>query len=57
MIKFLENPIYNEANNISSLMLARYMLSNAYVFESDLLIFNPKIITKYHYTSDFFEIK
>ena len=56
MIKFLENPVYNEANNISSSMVARYMLSNAYVFEADLLISNPKIITKYHYTSDFLAI-
>lgn len=57
MIKFLENPVYNEANNISSSMCARYLLSNAYVFEADLLISNPKIITKYHYTSDFLAIK
>lgn len=57
MIKFLENPIYNEANNISSALVARYMLSNAYVFEADLLISNPKIIKKYHYTSDFLGIR
>lgn len=57
MIKFLENPVYNEANNISSSMVARYMLSNAYVFEADLLLSNPKIIRKYHYTSDFLAIK
>ena len=57
MIKFLENPVYNEANNISSAMIARYMLSNAYVFEADLLISNPNIIKKYHYTSDFLAIK
>lgn len=57
MIKFLENPIYNEANNISSSMCARYMLSNAYVFEADLLISNPKIVTPYHYTSNFLAIK
>ena len=38
-------------------MVARYMLSNAYVFEADLLISNPSIITKYHYTSDFLAIK
>lgn len=57
MIKFLENPIYNEANNISSALVARYMLSNAYVFEADLLISNPKIIKKYHYTSDFLAIR
>lgn len=57
MIKFLENPAYNEANNISSALVARYMLSNAYVFEADLLISNPEIIKKYHYTSDFMAIK
>ncbi len=57
MIKFLENPVYNEANNISSALVARYMLCNSYVFEGDLLISNPKIIKKYHYTSDFLAIK
>lgn len=57
MIKFLENPVYNEANNISSALVARYLLSNAYVFEADLLISNPKIIHKYHYSSDFLGIK
>ncbi len=57
MVKFLENPVYNEANNISSALVARYMLSNAYVFEADLLISNPAIIRKYHYTSDFLGIK
>ena len=57
MIKFLENPVYGEANNISSAMIARYMLSNAYVFEADLLISNPRIISKYHFRSDFLGIK
>ena len=57
MIKFLENPVYNEANNISSSLIARYLLSNAYIFEADLVISNPKIIKKYHYTSDFLGIK
>lgn len=52
MIRFLENPSYNEANNISSAMAARYLMQNAYVFEADLLISNPAIITKYHYNSD-----
>ena len=33
------------------------MLSNAYVFEADLLISNPSIIKKYHYRSDFLAIK
>lgn len=57
MIKFLENPVYNKGNNISSVFVARDMLSNSYVFESDLLLSNPKIIKKYHYTSDFLAIK
>lgn len=56
-VKFLENPVYNEANNISSSLIAKDLLSNAYVFEADLLLSNPKIITKYHYTSDFLAIK
>ena len=51
MIKFVENPAYNDANNISSAMCVRYMLSNAYVFEADLLLSNPDIIKKYHYRS------
>lgn len=57
MLKFLENPMYNEANNISSALIARDMLSNAYVFEADLLISNPAIIKKFHYSSDFLAIK
>ena len=52
MIKFLENPVYNEANNISSAVIARYLMQNAYVLESDLVISNPSIIKKYHYHSD-----
>lgn len=57
MIKFLENPVYNEANNISSALCARYLLSNTYVLEADLLLHNPSIIRKYHYTSDFLGFK
>lgn len=57
MIKFLENPLYNEANNISSALVARYLLSNAYVFEADLLLYNPGILKKYHYRSDFLGFK
>ena len=57
MIRFLENPVYNEANNISSALVARYLLSNAYVFEADLLLSNPDIIPKYHYRSNFLAIR
>lgn len=57
MIKFLENPVYNEANNISSALVARYLLSNAYVFEADLLISNQDIVKPYNYSSNFLGIK
>lgn len=53
MIKFVENPSYNEANNISSAMCVRYLLKNAYVFEADLLLDNPKLVKKYQYASNF----
>lgn len=57
MIKFIENSLFNECNNISSALLARDLLQNSYVFEADLLISNPAIIEKYHYQSDFLGIK
>ena len=56
-IKFIENPIYNECNNISSALCVRYLLQNAYVLESDLVLSNPNIIKKYHYCSNFLGIK
>ena len=52
MIKFIENTSYNEANNISSAMTARYLMQNAYILEADLLVSNPKIIRKYNYQSN-----
>ena len=56
MIRFLENPVYNETNNIASAICARYLFSNAYVFEADLLLSNPSIIQKYQFTSNFLGI-
>lgn len=53
MIKFIENPAYNESNNISSALCARYLLSNSYVFEADLLLYNPNLVTKYQYQSNY----
>ena len=57
MIRFLENPMYNEANNISSALAARHLLSNAYVFEADLLLSSPAIVKPYHWSSNFLGIK
>ena len=52
-IKFLENTIFNESNNISSAMCARFLLKNAYILESDLLLKNPSLICKYQYASNY----
>lgn len=53
MIRFIENPQYNEANNISSAACARHLLRNAYVLEADLVLYNPALIRKYQYTSNY----
>ena len=52
-IKRIENPFYNEANNISSVMCARSHLQNAYVCEADLLLYNPDLIKKYQYSTNY----
>lgn len=52
-IKFVENNMYNEANNISSAYLVRNLIKNAYVLESDLYLYNSKLIRKYEYHSNF----
>lgn len=57
MIKFIENPGYNEANNISSALLVKDMLANAYVLESDLLLYHPEVIRKYEYSSNYLGMK
>ena len=56
-IKFIENPAYNETNNISSAMCARFNLSNAYILESDILLKNPELIKKYQYCSNYCGVK
>ena len=57
IIRFIDNPFYNEANNVSSALRVKDLLSNAYVMEADLLINNPLIIEKYNYQSNFLAIK
>lgn len=52
-IKFVDNLLYNETNNISSGYAIKDKLENAYVLESDLILSNPKIIRKYEYCSNF----
>lgn len=52
-IKFLENPDYDKANNISSAYLMKDLMSSAYVFESDLILYNSRIIRKYEYCTNY----
>lgn len=52
-IKIVENKLYNEANNISSAFLIKDFLQNSYVLESDLILYNKKLIRKYEYQSNF----
>lgn len=55
-IRFIENPIYNESKNISSAMCARHLMQNAYVMEADLVLYNPDLIQKYQYSSNFLAV-
>ena len=43
-IRFVEAPVYNEANNIASAVCVRYLLQNAYVLEADLVLRNKHLI-------------
>ncbi len=52
-ITLIENKKYNEANNISSAVLVKDLLSNSYVMEADLCLYNKNLIRKYEYQSNF----
>lgn len=52
-LKFIENPIYNESNNISSMYAAKDIIDRCYICEADLVISNPSVITKYQYSSNY----
>ena len=52
-IKFIENNMFNETNNISSAYLVRNLISGSYVMEADLVLSNPDLITKYQYKSNY----
>jgi CTP:phosphocholine cytidylyltransferase-like protein len=52
-IKFIDNPLYKETNNISSALLIADKLENAYVLEADLVLSNKRLISKYQYTSNY----
>jgi CTP:phosphocholine cytidylyltransferase-like protein len=52
-LTFVDNDIYDKANNISSVMKALDRLQGGcYLCEADLFISNPSVITKYQYCSN-----
>lgn len=55
-IKFIENVMYNEANNISSIVCSKDLLENSYVIEADLLLYNKSLIKKYQYYTNYLGI-
>lgn len=57
MIEFVYNKNYACENNISSAYIVRDKLSNSYVLESDLVLYNPEIIRKYEYSSNYIGYK
>lgn len=56
MIHFIDNPLYNETNNISSALLLGDKIANTYMFEADLFLNNPDLITPYQYRSNYLGI-
>lgn len=52
-IHFIDNPLYNVTNNISSAIAAADFIRDAYVFESDLLLRNPRLITRYQWKTNY----
>lgn len=56
MIQFIDNPLYSEIGAIYSLICAGERIRNAYLFESDVLLNNPALITPYQYESNFLGI-
>lgn len=52
-IKFINNEVYNETNNISSAVIARDYIAGSYVLEGDLLLYNANLIRKYQYETNY----
>lgn len=53
MLKFIDNPMFNETNNISSAYLVRDLFSKAYIMEADLILYHPELIRKYEYHTNY----
>lgn len=56
-IKFIDNPKYNEENNISSAFCAKDLFENSYICEADIILKNPHLLKKYQYNSNYCGVK
>ena len=56
-IRFIDNPDFNLANNISSAMQAIDLIDRCYICEADLYITNPDVIRKYEYNTNYLGAK
>lgn len=57
MIKLVNNEKYSTENNITSAYIMRDKFANSYVLESDLVLYNPELIRKYEYGSNYIGYK
>ena len=56
-VRFIDNPEFNLANNISSAVHAIDLIDRCYICEADLYISNPNVINKYEYRSNYLGAK
>lgn len=56
-LHFVDNPEFNLANNISSLIHTINLIDRCYICEADLYITNPEIINKYEYKTNYLGAK
>lgn len=52
-IRFVENDLFDQGNNVVSLYLVRDLLANAYVAEADLVLQNPELIASEQEVSNY----
>jgi len=55
-ISLVNNPLYNQSQNITSLLSAQEKIDNCYICDADTYIHNPEIICKYEYNSCFYGV-
>ena len=52
-VQFIDNPYYNETNNISSAFVAKDLIDRCYICEADLLVSDPGVIAKYQFETNY----